>query len=662
MVRAAGPLCWSFFVVATVPFRCQAQITLPWAPNCKPNFGNLWHGRGTYEAALLEGAPSVRVPDMGKGFNRTLDLDGFCNNVLYQAANFDCRKNDGGEWRAQGKAGQALGVFARFDGINCPLSGIALHKSEDDSSAEIRFEFDGCGPPESSPVSSAAVVMELTKVSGMQSGLNLVPWMDEVCSVAVSTTPKVNIIQIGTKFHEKELVGDGKCKGPGKKRTVTMPNVTNHLQTHKDELHAACQGICSYDTTIAENTGKMESRCTGFSINPKEPLGEDCITYNGSLSEIEANSGWKCWTMKVADSDYGKITPAPTSQNPSITGSLEIDQALPTAGPLAPTVAKLFEFHALKPSAEHCCKDKQECFAPMWWFQMQDESGKPATLGVHETEWDALMAMLPKKEKLPAKLEKGMGAKLEIDRVLVKTCRSVAGWGRSCVMPKVEVVCDNQQMVNSIVTGLLVPILGWLCVFGWARANGIVARGKRDVDIADDKRVPQCSIGSMLCCCIVAIVACGGIAFGSSALISFIFGATGCLHGQREMIVIGCAAGVPGAVAIIFGILYVYCSGKSKRSAEPVKPSKKKIGLAMVESDGQGSILRGNFLNPDIMGTGSGAVAALDMANNSSQINIDASYMNSMNSGMASGSFGSGVNIDNTRNELASGQPDQPGE
>merc|ERR1711871_338633 len=217
--------------------------------------------------------------------------------------------------------------------------------------------------------------------------------------------------------------------------------------------------------------------------------------------------------MEVKDSDYTKSTAGPSINDafPTLqTSKLKIDEAFPSAGPDAATIAKLLEVHALKPSGEHCCKGKQECFSPMWWFQLQDASGAPAALDVHEAQWNDLMALLPEEEPLQPK----MGATMEIDRVLVKTCRSVAGWGRSCVMPKVEVVCDNQQMVNSIVTGLLVPILGWLCVFGWARANGIVARDKRYMDTFDEGRVPQCSIGSMLCCCIVAIVACGGIAFG----------------------------------------------------------------------------------------------------------------------------------------------------
>merc|ERR1711865_949502 len=46
--------------------------------------------------------------------------------------------------------------------------------------------------------------------------------------------------------------------------------------------------------------------------------------------------------------------------------------------------------------------------------------------------------------------------------------------GRECIMPEVDKVCDSKQMVNSVVTGILTPILGWLlvrCIF-----NGLPPR------------------------------------------------------------------------------------------------------------------------------------------------------------------------------------------
>merc|ERR1719478_1817913 len=151
-----------------------------------------------------------------------------------------------------------------------------------------------------------------------------------------------------------------------------------------------------------------------------------------------------------------------------------------------------------------------------------------------------------------------------IDRVLVKTCKAhPAGWGRECVMPKVEKTCDNQQLVNSIVTGIVVPVFGWLIVYM------IFGPGKqtRDVDTFDEGNLPTCGIRGLLGACIVAIIACALLAAGSSAGITYAFGAAGCKHGTREMMVVGCASGIPGAISFIIGILYMHFSGHRHEAA-----------------------------------------------------------------------------------------------
>merc|ERR1719450_1183208 len=54
---------------------------------------------------------------------------------------------------------------------------------------------------------------------------------------------------------------------------------------------------------------------------------------------------------------------------------------------------------------------------------------------------------------------------MKIDRVLVRTCKEVEGWGRDCVMPKVKKTCSHTQLINAVVTGLITPILAWIAVY-----------------------------------------------------------------------------------------------------------------------------------------------------------------------------------------------------
>lgn len=308
------------------------------------------------------------------------------------------------------------------------------------------------------------------------------------------------------------------------------------------------------------------------------------------------------------------------------------------------STAKLFE---IQPQPDAQCCPSRSCFSGMWWFELQDDFGNMASIPVMQSEWAELMRLVPD----PISPQSPVHSSVLIDRVLVKTCMAdLAGWGRECVMPHVETVCDNQQLINSIVTGIVVPVFGWLIVYCFfkrlpATCMSNPVRQSRDYDTHDEGNLPTCKIQGLLICCLVAILACGALAAGSSYGISHIFGAFGCLHGVREMMVIGCAAGIPGAMAIIFGLLYVYCSGNKHgggKQPEAYQPPKgHKLMLVEVEEDQMASLRSGSVqgvpLNPDILQTGNSAMRAYGSAGGPRQINIDSTAMDlgGFQSGMA---------------------------
>merc|ERR1712216_294390 len=129
-------------------------------------------------------------------------------------------------------------------------------------------------------------------------------------------------------------------------------------------------------------------------------------------------------------------------------------------------------------------------------------------------------------------------------------------------MPKLKTVCDSKQVINAVVTGILVPVVGWLIVRMFFNGLPPRVRQVQNYDFTDDQGdFPRCAVQGIIILCIVAMIACGAVAAASSALISYSFGAAGCVHGLREMVVVGCATGVPASLAMIIGLLYLYHSG-----------------------------------------------------------------------------------------------------
>jgi preprotein translocase subunit SecG len=323
----------------------------------------------------------------------------------------------------------------------------------------------------------------------------------------------------------------------------------------------------------------MDGFCTGFAVNPKAPPGKQCILYTGKIEKVDSEvtlpkeeksktqrrltspTGWECFTLTMEKADVDVTTPEPSPMQAleDLTQNLHLRQVLAGA-PVGMTTARMVQ---ISPK-----KGEEGCFKSSWWFTMQDDNGTMASIPVAESDWPSMMAMLP----APKPVKKPVDSSIVIDRVLVKTCNPKAGsWGRECIMPKVNNVCDHRQIMTSIITGIIVPVCGWILV---NVAYKLLPSSARSTSY--DSRLnggggdasPSCTTGSLIILCIVAVIACIVLAAGTTALIGAIFGSAGCLHGSREIFVISCATALPAALAMIIGLAYIARSSKEHATRE----------------------------------------------------------------------------------------------
>jgi len=586
----------------------------------------------------------VSVPIPGSGFNRTLDLDGVSNDVLYSSTSFSspsctAKVTEGptpiartaGEFHAIVE--QATGASARFDGAQCDLKAIAIRKTEPGSpfEAEIRFQFESCaklaGFPGQPVASSSAVVLGLRSdptlvpagLAGTSLQLGIVPWMKAVCGWEKKAPVKKSNLAV-TSEHVLKLFGPGKCEHA----SPSDEKVKAHLVTLE-----ACKGDCARSILEHKYLKEATGVCTGFAFSE----AEKCITYTGAISAeksvASADAAWKCFGMKLEDasSQAAKTTKVdPEAQKKY----LHVRDVF-SGPPLSMSTAKLME---IKPQAGD---DKCPSTIPAtWWFMLQDDLGTYSSLGVPAAEWDELMGMLPD----PLTNAKPTRSSLTIDRVLVTTgnpgnpafAAKEASWGRECIKPKVEKLCNNKQLVNSIVTGVVVPVGGWLVV-SWVQKilpsnHARIQSNDLQYDPAD---VPRCSLQGVAILCIVAMLACAGLAFGCSTAVGYAFGAAGCKHGPREMVVVGFATGIPAALAMIFGLVYLNRSAdkhaitQQSGAAAYAMPKGHKLMLVEVQ-EGQ-DVMSGKPINPDIMNTGTSAMVSYNASHSPGAIRIESNAM-----------------------------------
>jgi len=106
----------------------------------------LW-GKFKEDKASQAGKATMEVPPIGSGFNRTLNIDGFCNDVLMSSDSFKCADEATmtakGEFFASPKVDGSIGSFSRFDNVNCPPSGLTVRNTP----RRVKKQDDRVGAP-----------------------------------------------------------------------------------------------------------------------------------------------------------------------------------------------------------------------------------------------------------------------------------------------------------------------------------------------------------------------------------------------------------------------------------------------------------------------------------------------------------------------------------
>lgn len=558
-----------------------------------------WKNAILLESAM-EGSPNYGVPAVGNGFNRTLNLDGFCNNIIWAATDFKCAKKKN-EWHAALK--KATGAILKFDNADCALHGVTIAKKPpgSDYEAELRLQFFPCenrfgaGNP---PVSSAAIAIGLKKEGDEKhkgNAPNLQHWMNEVCDV--EATP-VGITQISTSTHvDLDDLGNGVCDS-------TILQCVDTATTLD-----ACKTTCSSESQTAAALGKTDSLCTGFAWNDAAPVAEKCILYKGDISvkaprrRLDTNTtsddanhsqakpcqfvnhpGFKCFKVNVTKTNNDVATPAPVGYGKYLFENGLVD-SLHMANVMGGTKQSMTE--AILTQVD---PPEPFCYEATWWFSLQDETGTPAHISLNNKHFDKVMEILPQyvPEITP------IGSTITKDRVLVQTCTTIKGWGRSCVMPAGKALCDSVQMINSIVTGLLTPILSWLLV----NLVYSMMKGKdRDGDGPEAaKEAPKCDGMIAIICCIVAIVFSMVISYGSSTILEKLLGKD-CFHEAREHIVVWLASGGAAAVSMLIAILYLFHQGRKGGPAHVAAVAASNPRMKFVAVDEKTRIVK----NPNVL-------------------------------------------------------------
>jgi hypothetical protein len=549
-----------FLILNSIPLGQLGEAACPFTTDTTKK----WKNKALQESANL-GLPNYTVAKVGSGFNRTLNLDGFCNNIIWVSDNFQCAKKTN-EWHASVK--QQTGVLLKFDNADCALHGVTVSKTKpgSDFEAELRLQFFPCqartgsSPP---PVSAAGIRIGLQKEgipTHRGNGPNLMHWMKEVCSVkptarshessTISEETHVNLTQIG----------NGTCD------SITEATKLETIATA--DTQSACKGACAAAFKKAKLLQLSDKECTGFAFKADGKPHEKCILYAGKIhvaqsrrltdsdSSSQDSSGipWDCHAVTVSSVVHAEATPAPVGYEQYALEKALVEE-LRLKDVMGGTRESMQEaiLHQIDPPEPFC-------YESTWWFTLQDEAGTPKHIELNREHWEGMMMLLPEYEHEIVPVD----SIITIDRVLVKTCTNSTGWGRTCVMPQGRKTCDSVQMINGIITGFATPILSWLFVYVIYKQFG----GKApELGPEAPKTDPKCSPMVVIVCCMAALISANIISYGLSTLIEKFLGAH-CAHGSREHMVVWLGSGGAASVAMIIAILYLFKSSRTQAQVQ----------------------------------------------------------------------------------------------
>jgi hypothetical protein len=369
-----------------------------------------------------------------EGFNRTVTIDGLCEEGFSATTSFQCEQS-AGAFKAGLTAAAAAGkhVNLRFGAASCPLTGISVYKKKKAApfEAEMRFEFEGCT---GAPVSSAAITVGIRK--DPVGDFNLYPWAKEVCKTSTTTAAPVATISSETES-KMMLVGKGRCDG----------SVRNEIEKIDSALD--CKLQCVSSQTKAHLLGGIG--CTGFSFNA-QASGATCITYSGEVQQVQTvtHPDWQCYNMTFNATSAAKSTPAPVVAPKELTQMLYLKEVL--------GASSTAHMQQIAPPALALT-----CFKPLWWFSLQDRAGHALSVPVKEADWDDFLARIPTE----VVSTNHVTSPVVLDRVIVDTCTASNGWGRqACFVAPVEAktACRQEELTGSIVSGVITSLLTWLFV------------------------------------------------------------------------------------------------------------------------------------------------------------------------------------------------------
>jgi len=261
----------------------------------------------------------------------------------------------------------------------------------------------------------------------------LLPWTEQVCQIATTTAPAQATVSAETDatLHE---VGAGTCLG------TLLKNIAGISDRR------SCKLQCISSSTKAQILGGVG--CSGFAFH-SEATGSNCITYSGSVTQSNSESGWQCYSLSYNTSTYAKATPPPANVVKDAVQVLDIRGVLGTS-------STAYMQQILPPLSA------PTCFSPMWWFTLEDRAGQPLSVPVKQADWDALMKRIPEQEATTSKVS----APMLVDRVLVDTCSPGSGWGReACFVPAAaNTQCRSEELTGAIVSGVITSLLTWALV------------------------------------------------------------------------------------------------------------------------------------------------------------------------------------------------------
>lgn len=505
-------------------------------PIIPPGGSPVPHQAAVYEAVSAgAGFADVLLPDKADGYNRTVSVNGLCNNAVTNSSAFTCQRGGGEFYAGLLASNGAAPVSLSFGSATCQMTGISIAKTNAATpfQAELRLQFEGC-TGSAAGVENAAVVVGIRKEVNPPVDIGLLAWSQEVCKTVTTTTGAPVQVSQQTDARVTE-VGAGRCDASERKQ---IPNITKET---------ACKLECIGSASAAQSLGG--TGCTGFAFNAAAS-GATCITYSGAVLQATSSSGWKCFNVSFQNSSYAKATPAPVAPPQDSTQLLNVKQALGQT--------EMAYLHEISPP-----KDSPDCFKPMWWFKPEDKLGNEFSVAVKAADWEDFMSLLPEANKTTSVVS----APMVLDRVLFNTCTNSSGWGQECSVVAAPAAtqatqCRSAEIWSAIVAGVITSVLTWLlvaivfkvCQLG-RRASSIrygeYERLKAPVDGKQgEKIVCDCSVVALLS--LVALVGSAGSCWVSMQFLTTVFRKAECYNINEFFIVILCVCISTALTIMIF--------------------------------------------------------------------------------------------------------------